>query len=64
MTVPANVDHWLGNGPSGPFVLYGGDTVPPELESLAPDAWKTVTQAPKIQASSNATGPASSNSSS
>jgi hypothetical protein len=41
MTVPANVDHWLGNGPNGPFRLVGGDTLPPELEALAPESWKS-----------------------
>jgi len=41
MTVPAGVQDWTGNGPNGYFVLHGGDTVPPELESIAPDSWKT-----------------------
>jgi len=44
MTVPAGVQDWTGNGPSGYFMLHGGDTVPSELEAIAPDAWK---QAPK-----------------
>ncbi len=40
MTVPANVQDWTGNGPSGCFTLHGGDTVPPELEAIVPDSWK------------------------
>lgn len=41
MLIPANVQDWSGSGPSGPFILHGGDLVPAELETIVPDAWKS-----------------------
>jgi hypothetical protein len=56
MNVPQNVDHWLGNGPNGPFRLVGGDTLPPELEALAPESWKSPAKSAPIASPAPASG--------